>query len=121
MADELKLIRKDNLDRLIHSRGENAEEFGKSSGMAGGTVRNARSGANILSDKSCSKIVAALDLAPDYFDIDNRTGDKPEKKRKTGTVATKMVTIRFEGDSFNVSVEVNEKKARQMIMSLLHE
>ena len=119
--DDLAEIRQDNLDRLICDRGESNNVFAEAVGMNAGTIRNARRGNQPLSDKSCVKIVTKLGLPQDHFDGDNRTGDKPEKKRKRGTIATKMVTIRFEGDSFNVSVEVNEKKARSMIMGLLHD
>lgn len=120
-GEDLKLIRADNLERLICERGETNALFGKATGMKASTLGSARNHTNALSSKSCLTIIEALNLPAGYFDIDNRTGDRPEKKRKRGTIATKMVTIRFEGDSFNVSVEVNEKKARTMIMGLLHD
>ncbi len=119
--EELKLIRQDNLDRLVCERGESNTQFCRATDLKTSSMGRARAGHAYLSDKACLKIITALALTEGYFDVDNRTGDRPEKKRKSGTIATKMVTIRFEGDSFNVSVEVNEKKARQMIMSLLHE
>lgn len=120
MDGDLKLIRADNLDRLMHERGESAAEFSIKTNMNPGTVGTARRG-DQFSDKSCEKITAALGLDKDFFDVDRRTGDKPEKKKKRGTIETKMVTIQFQGDTFNVSVEVTEKKAREMIMGLLHD
>ena len=117
--DDTVLIRADNLDRLICERSTTNKEFSVVIGMNNGTLGTARRGEQ-FSDKTRDKIIAGLDLPEDYFDIDRRTGDKPEKKQKRGTPATKMTSVRFEGDSFNVTVEVTEKKAREMIMGLLH-
>ena len=119
--DDMKDIRQDNLERLVCDRGDNNKTFCEATGLKSSSLGRIRNGHGYLSDKSVQKIVESLALAEGYFDVDNRTGDRPVKQKKSGTIETKMVTIRFEGDAFNVSVEVNEKKARQMIMSLLHE
>lgn len=120
-SDEANAIRVDNLNRLIYSKKLNNRTFSDLAGVKPSGLGRARSGKGYMSDKMCGKIIETLNLAEDYFDIDNRTGDEPVKQKKSPPAVSKMVTIQFQGDSFNVSVEVNESKARQMIMSLLHE